>query len=597
MPLLSADSAVVMVIHQLGRRVEEGDDHIFPRITPREQHILMIVALVSALISVASSTLAFYWFVKMRRNFRHDLIMLLIQSDMFKALWFMVYPLVVFLNGPIRDDSSFCQISGFFLTVGIEQADVAALIIAVHSALFIFHHKPFSKEKGLYPYRHSAYAFWCIFPIIVASLAFIGGRNAYVAEGTYCYLQVRPVWYRLALDWIPRYIIFLVILSLYGSIYYYARRKFHNFRKDEIDIPRPTRWAMFPKYFFRSTHLFNRGQTPELSPTSIWNEEANFVAKLEGSRRSFADVGRFTALASYPPVNGTSIVSSTNTMIDEESFPALAPSQPLPLFFSPSMNYESTYIDFQTVTKSRATSWTDSSLIRFASQKLSNNDIFNFTRRPSNIENINVSPLKLQPLYDSPRQMSAKVEIIATRDKIRRQLRFLFIYPLVYVGMWIVPFVTHILQYEDRYALNPPFALTCVTTVCTCIQAAVDCWLFSTREKPWRHIPGSDGSFCGSLKFWTGWDCARNIIPQTGPGKTRDEMVREARVAYQRRDDEMAQRRNQIESPRVNSEPYQKSPRSWWDLDKNGDFGTLSSAEENSMLIGQANSENGVGPS
>jgi G protein-coupled receptor GPR1 len=49
-----------------------------------------------------------------------SLIMLLIQSDMFKALWFMVYPIVTFSSGPVQSNSNFCQVNGFFLAWGIE---------------------------------------------------------------------------------------------------------------------------------------------------------------------------------------------------------------------------------------------------------------------------------------------------------------------------------------------------------------------------------------------------------------------------------------------------------------------------------------------
>jgi G protein-coupled receptor GPR1 len=50
----------------------------------------------------------------------YSLIMLLIQSDMFKALWFMIYPIVTYTHGPFPNDSRFCQVNGFFLSVGIE---------------------------------------------------------------------------------------------------------------------------------------------------------------------------------------------------------------------------------------------------------------------------------------------------------------------------------------------------------------------------------------------------------------------------------------------------------------------------------------------
>lgn len=49
-----------------------------------------------------------------------SLIMLLIQSDMFKALWFMIYPIVVFIHGPVESTSTFCKVDGFFIALGIE---------------------------------------------------------------------------------------------------------------------------------------------------------------------------------------------------------------------------------------------------------------------------------------------------------------------------------------------------------------------------------------------------------------------------------------------------------------------------------------------
>jgi G protein-coupled receptor GPR1 len=48
--------------------------------------------------------------------------MLLIQSDMFKALWFMVYPIVTYTHGSVSNNTIFCQVNGFFLSVGIEAA-------------------------------------------------------------------------------------------------------------------------------------------------------------------------------------------------------------------------------------------------------------------------------------------------------------------------------------------------------------------------------------------------------------------------------------------------------------------------------------------
>lgn len=120
----------------------------------------------------------------------------------------------------------------------------------------------------------------------------------------------------------------------------------------------------------------------------------------------------------------------------------------------------------------------------------------------------------------------------------------------------MVPLVCQILQYDDRFT-DLPFALRCVTTVCICSQAAVDCWLFSTREKPWRHIPRADGTFAASLRFWAGW---RGGESRAGPGRTREEVVREARAAYLRREEELAERRSEVGHLEA-----ARTERMWWD--------------------------------
>ncbi|KAI9649771.1 G protein-coupled receptor gpr1 [Ciborinia camelliae] len=181
-------------------------------------------------------------------------------------------------------------------------------------------------------------------------------------------------------------------------------------------------------------------------------------------------------------------------------------------------------------------------------------------------------------LINSNGQNLSVSEMIRTREKIGRQLRFLFIYPLVYLGMWIIPFVFHVLQFNDDLAVNPPFALSILSTIFICVQGAVDCWLFSTREKPWRHIPGTDGSFFGSLKFWVVFWGKGKERQGHGPGKTRNEMAREARQAYKRRDEELAQRRVEAQASTGMVRDRGRSDRSWWDvagMDEMGSVGVV----------------------
>jgi hypothetical protein len=53
------------------------------------------------------------------------LLILLIASDMCKALWFFVFPLTVLVGGLVSIHSSFSQASGFFFSQATEASDFA----------------------------------------------------------------------------------------------------------------------------------------------------------------------------------------------------------------------------------------------------------------------------------------------------------------------------------------------------------------------------------------------------------------------------------------------------------------------------------------
>ena len=195
-----------------------------------QNRAILIAGLSCACVSFVAAFVALRWFVLMKRCFRHRLVLYLIASDTFKAVWYFIFAVVAIAKGPVSSDSGFCNASGFFLLLGVEAADFAILIIALHTMLSIF--KPTSKagEGGLYPYRAWIYPLWLGPPLLAASLAFVNGnKDAYVTSGTYCYLPKRPFWYRLALSWIPRYLIISTIFTMYASIYIYVHVKFRGF--------------------------------------------------------------------------------------------------------------------------------------------------------------------------------------------------------------------------------------------------------------------------------------------------------------------------------------------------------------------------------
>jgi G protein-coupled receptor GPR1 len=475
-------------------------------------------------------------------------------------------------------------------------------MIAVHTALYIFRPTSSRGEGGLYPYRHIAYTFWVIFPLLMASLAFINDRNAYVSEGTYCYLPVRPFWYRLALGWIPRYLIFIFILCIYVSIYYYVRYKFRGFNKlrrssnpnddsqrSDIRQPRPVKLAnTAPPTPTLACHglIPESRQASSLTDGELGRLSSSSPSRSNKLRKPLLNIGAHRFMWSSMAAPETSPQPPSESSVeDADSFTGPSTPHPIP---PPAVAFPNSLtpiygMEPATAQESRNTSWGGAFVRRFSpkfssgsNQSQSIIDMFTVLRQHPD-QSSSTTPLSQLQLVNSRGQTYADAEILRTRDKIRRQLRFLFIYPLVYVGMWVVPFISHVLQYDDKYARNPPFALNCITTIFVCSQAAIDCWLFSTREKPWRHIPGNQGSLWPSLKFWSGWKgVSERRKVHHGPGKTREEMVREARAAYQRRDREMAARRNDSSIP--NGEATKKGERSWWETP--GQDGAMSPVNE-----------------
>ena len=193
---------------------------------------------------------------------------------------------------------------------------------------------------------------------------------------------------------------------------------------------------------------------------------------------------------------------------------------------------------------------------------------------PWALEAINHNPIHLMDYNGS----SLVTQSLRRRHTvIRRQLRFLFIYPVVYLCMWLIPFAGHCLNYSDFYSRNPPYILNCFVVVIIPLQCAVDCWLFSYREKPWRYIPGSRGTFWNSFAFWTHdsqgeavGKAATNAAGHQGPGKSQGEMIAESRAAYKRREEERGilkglreeeRRKRQLSVARRGG----REDRSWWE--------------------------------
>ena len=235
-------------------------------------------------------------------------------------------------------------------------SDSVILLMAIHTALTIFASRKANIQNGLYLYRWGGYACWAVYSVLMAALAFINPSNPYVFQGTFCYLPARPIWYRLALSWIPRYLILCTILGIYLAVYLYTRSKFGAFD------------ARF------STESFISGDSTQHSgtdPPPSWP-----VSDLDG--------------ADDPRDEGPNTLMTSPTLGSNSFQPLLRPPSRL---------------------VNRTPTLLESTLIASAERRAK----------------VNAANAALRQQH---------------RD-IKRQLRYMFVYPLVYLAMWIPAFVNH----------------------------------------------------------------------------------------------------------------------------------------------------------
>lgn len=187
------------------------------------------VSVSSSIISILFGLVFLYLYINMRyKVFRHHLIFLLIFFDFGKAIVLLWYPARVLSVPSSYNNVNFCDVVGWFTSSFIEGADFAVLALAIHTALLVFR-RPESTliEGGLYKVRFYVYGLNILLPALLASLAFIhDGRKSYLPYITWCYLPVRPIWYRLVLSWIPRYLILIAILAIYLAIYIHVKLEY-----------------------------------------------------------------------------------------------------------------------------------------------------------------------------------------------------------------------------------------------------------------------------------------------------------------------------------------------------------------------------------
>ncbi|KAK4125657.1 hypothetical protein N657DRAFT_568720 [Parathielavia appendiculata] len=545
--------------------------------------VLLALSLAIASVSVMATLSAMYW-----------LILLLIRSDFLKTLVFVVFPIVSFAWGSIPSDSAFCQISGFTLAVGIESSDVAVLLIALHSAMYIF--RP---RSGLYPYRRLAYLVFYLYPLLAASLAFLQG-NGYENMGHFCYLRTDRSWERLALSWIPRYIIFAGIVVIYAFIYLYIRRRMGDYGRRCSEDMQPSLASMSTNTPPVPPLCYNGLITS--TPSSRRTSATDTVSAAKESLRPSSSTSRERPASSWtsteaPPSRNSVRWNWTGFTQAQSSGLAHLPSDKPGVPVAPSFSDLLSPPAAHTHRRLPATSTSPNATPQ---QTLATNDPFpppsdvpasSLILAPPTSASISPPPAadSEQPYLPTPLPGHSPAAQQTNRKPTLRQLRSLFIYPLAYTITWLFPFISHILGYNDDSRAHhhssspqqqgvvvhsdppPPHWLLVVSLASLCVQGAVDCGVFMARETPWRFEARGRGFWAALWRRW-GWNfnwevqCGGRRRVSEGAGRSREEMLVDGRLARERREAEVKSERERGMSRGKGVVVGGEVGREWWDV-------------------------------
>jgi G protein-coupled receptor GPR1 len=487
---------------------------------------------------------------------------------------FVVFPIVSFGWGTIPSDSAFCQLSGFALAVGVESSDIAVLLIALHSAMYIF--RP---RSGLYPYRHFAYSVFYLYPILTASLAFIDG-NGYENMGHYCYLRTDRSWARLSLSWVPRYIICASIVVIYVFIYFYIRRRMGDYgrRRSEAMQPQPPRGSVtaHPSHRLRYHGLIS--STPCSRRSSATDTIKGRLGPASSIGRSRSGSARTSTEVKWNWRGFTQVQTSGGSRLSvDDARDPVSPNSP-GLLSPPAAHIPRPHPTTDVPPDSLPT---NSGIPLHRSQPENNEP------RPFPAAHPSISTTATSTTTHPPSPTSPLLTLTPTTDptqakqhkKTLRQLRSLFIYPLVYIIIWLFPFISHILGHDDSSVATPhnrppPAWLVVVSLLSLCVQGAADCVVFMARERPWRYAEGR-GFLVGLGKRW-GWRRWFGLSSSSGGGvggssdgvgRTREEALVDGRLARERREEEVVFEREVLSrGGRAVSGRGMGRGREWWDV-------------------------------
>jgi hypothetical protein len=374
--------------------------------------------------------------------------------------------------------------------------------ISIHGAIQIYNPivDPHDTRYGLNPWHNLINVALFIVPNILASLAFIGPNGGYAPDGSVCWLPIRPVWYSLALSWIPRYVIFVIITSLAIAVYSHVGNQFKSFHRSWNLHFKPSK---SPKTVTPKPRAISNIEDGKTTKFSSGNEPITLSPAFQAQSNSQL-LSPFVPLAELSTHQSGDIKGQRRYTTDKGSTPAhrnpfsLLSSKSLPSKKATIRHSSACITTLETDNQSpeigtcrRISVATNGTCQSGQTQKSSQTmPIFN---SPSDLSltNLTASPSvnAEQELEQGLTNLSVGQSALEVRRQTMiKQLKTTFIYPMVYIALWTIPFVLHCMQYRTEYAMNPPSALAALSTCSIASMGLFDAACFLVRERPWVEV-------------------------------------------------------------------------------------------------------------
>ncbi|EGV63205.1 family A G protein-coupled receptor-like protein [Yamadazyma tenuis ATCC 10573] len=467
--------AWLMVLSVLTNPVESSVMDVFIRaneinqvqeFTSHETYVQRILAIASSSTSIVFCVASIYFFFAIdprRLVFRHQLIFFLLFFDLLKAIILLLYPSRVLTHYLAYFNAKFCHIVGFFTATAIEGADFAILTFAIHTYLLIFRPSLNVKvghsrrtEGGLFVYRHYIYGTSFLIPLILASLAFINGKG-YSSFVCWCYLPQTPVWYRMVLSWVPRFVIVTVIFICYSLIYYHVIKEYRVLGGVFTKLPRRDLASEEPS-FFSALKYFLGSIKDQLVPKLVLPDAQNDELSRAPSRAT--DHRHSGGSHTHQGAQSRSDTDEDERTVGGNTSPA-------------SENITEVDIDDLSSDDDSDADEVEATQTRHSGNIPSGGE----DGRHSNSFNARNDDIQMENL----RNFNKRQKII------KKQMKSIFIYPMAYVFIWLFPFILYITQVNYEREHGPIYWINCMGAFMQPFNGTVDSFVFFYREQPWKY--------------------------------------------------------------------------------------------------------------